>query len=266
MFISSVLSKKKQVEFYREHLDSEIEVTRPRRYPSPVRFLLDFKLRCAIRPLDGKLDGAQTLVVCCGSGMDSEFLARWGMKVVGMDMSFEALQRAKERAERYGISYRLVSGDAENLPFKDGAFEFAFAHDGLHHLSDAYGGVREMMRVASQAIVVAEPADAPLTKLAVKLGISGNYEDGGNFVYRLHPKELAQVFTSCGGKCWTFKQHLIYYQPWTFRIYKLFEPKLLLWLFKMGFYLSNWLFGRWGNSLKVVAWKKLDHTSNSTIK
>lgn len=256
MFMSNVSSEKRQFEFYKEHPDLEVEITRPRCYPLPVRFLMGFKLRSALELLHGKIDGAWVLVDCCGSGMDAEFLALQGMRVVGLDNSFEALQRAKERARRYGVSYQLVAGDAENLPFRDSAFELAFVHDGLHHLSDAYQGVREMMRVASKAVVLAEPADAPLTRLAVKLGISGNYEDAGNFVYRLHPRKLAQVFASCGAKRWAFKQHLIYYQPWTFKIYKLFEPKPLCWLFKVGFYLSNLLLGRWGNSLKAVAWRK----------
>lgn len=256
MLTSGVSTKDKQIEFSRERQDCEGEIARPYCYPLPVRFLLDFKLSRAIKPLDGKLSGYRAIDVCCGSGMDSQFLTQLGIKVVGMDVSFEALQRAKERARRYGISYQLVLGDAENLPFKDGAFDFSFVHDGLHHLPDAYGGVREMMRVASKAVVIAEPADAPLTKLAVKLGISGNYEDAGNFVYRLHPTKLAQIFASYGAKSWEFKQHLIYYQPWTFRIYKLFERKPLFWLFKVGFYLGNKLFGRWGNSLKAVAWKK----------
>ena len=44
--------------------------------------------------------------------------------------------------------YGLVVGDAENLPFRDDAFDYVFVHDGLHHLPDAYRGVREMLRVA----------------------------------------------------------------------------------------------------------------------
>ena len=256
MFTSSSSARSRQIKFYRERQDSVVEVNRPLCYPLPVRFLLNFKLGCAIQSLGSGLHGVRALVVCCGSGMDAEFLTRQGTKVVGMDLSFEALQRARERAERCGVAYHLVLGDAENSPFKDGAFELAFVHDGLHHLSNAYTGVREMMRVASKAIVIAEPADAPLTRLAVRLGISGNYEDAGNFVYRLNQGRLAQVLASCGARRWDFKQHLIYYQPWTFRIYGLFETEPFFWLFKMGFYLCNWLFGRWGNSLKAVGWKE----------
>ena len=261
--MSNILNEKRQIEFYRDHSEPEVEITRPRCYPSPVRYLLDFKLQNALKFLNGRFKDARTLIVCCGSGMDAEYLAGQGMKVVGLDISFEALQRAKERAKRYGVSYQLVVGDAANLPFKDNVFEFAFVHDGLHHLTDAYQGVREMMRMASRAVIIAEPADALLTKLAVKMGISGEYEDAGNLINRLHPRELAQVFASCGAKRWNFRQHLIYYQPWTFKIYRLFEPKQFFWLFKMFFYLSNTLFGRWGNSMKAIAWK-IPNSSNKS--
>ena len=153
-------------------------------------------------------------------------------------------------------SFSLVVGDAENIPFRDRAFDLTSVHDGLHHLPDAYQGVREMMRVASRAVAIAEPADAPITRLAMKLGLSEEYEDVGNYVYRLDRKKLAQVFTEEGAKCWAFRQHLIYYQPWTFRIYRLFERKPLFWLFKIVLYTVNLIVGRWGNSLKAVAWKK----------
>jgi len=262
--MSNVSSEKKQIEFYKDHPDPEVEITRPYCYPSPVRYLLDFKLQNALKFLNGRFKDDRMLVVCCGSGMDAEYLARRGMKVVGVDISFEALQRAKERASRYGVSYQLVVGDAANLPFKDNVFELAFVHDGLHHLTDAYQGVREMMRIVSRTAIIAEPADSPLTKLAVKIGISGEYEDAGNFINRLQPRELAQVFALYGAERWSFKQHLIYYQPWTFKIYRLFEPKQLFWLFKMLFYFSNTLFGRWGNSMKAIAWK-MPNSSNKSL-
>lgn len=246
----------RQLEFYRGAVDPEEEITRPRIYPLPVRFLLELKIRSVVKLLDSAIESLHALVICCGSGMDAEFLARQGMRVVGLDISPDALLRARERARRYGVSYQLVVGDAENLPFKDGAFELTFVHDGLHHLPDAYRGVREMMRVASRAVAIAEPADAPLTRLAVKLGLSGEWEDAGNYVYRLNRRKLAEVFAEEGAKRWAFRQDLIYYQPWTFRIYKLFERRPLFWLFKLGFHVSNLLLGRWGNSLKAVAWKE----------
>jgi len=249
-----------QIHFYREGIDPEEEISRPRCYPRPVQFLLDFKIHTAWQLLDGKARAPRNgrekaLVVCCGSGMEAEMVARSGRRVIALDLSLNAVCRARERARRYGFEFDLVVGDAEKLPFRSAAVDVVFVHDGLHHLPDAYQGVREMLRVARRAVVIAEPADAALTRLAIKLGISGRYEEAGNYVYRLRKDKLTEIFHECGLRQWSFRRNLIYYQPWTFRFYRLFERPPLFWLFRTGFYLSNLLLGRWGNSLRAVAWK-----------
>lgn len=257
----AIRERGEQIRFYRELVDPEEEITRPRCYPRSVQFLLDFKLRSAVHMLNRliptySLRSKCTLAVCCGSGMEAEFLARQGMKVVGLDISLDAVQRAKERASRYGVQYGLVVGDAENLPFRPNSFEIVFVHDGMHHLPDAYQGIRDMVRVASHFVIVAEPADALMTKFAVKIGLAGNYEEAGNYVYRLRLDKVARLFKEEGVKKWAFRRDLIYYQPWTFRIFRLFDRDPLFWLFKAGFHLANSFVGRWGNSLKAVAWKQ----------
>ncbi len=253
--------REKQLRFYQEQVDPEEEITRPRCYPRPVQYLLDFKIQTAWQLLNGEARPARngqekTLVVCSGSGMEAEMIARTGRRVILLDLSFDAVCRARERARRFGLQFDLVVGDAEKLPFRSGAVDVVFVHDGLHHLPDAYQGVREMLRVARQAVVIAEPADAALTRLAVKLGISGVYEEAGNYVYRLRKDRLIETFRECGAQKWSFRRNLIYYQPWTFRLYRLFDKPLLFWIFRAGFHLGNLVLGRWGNSLRAVAWKE----------
>jgi glycosyltransferase involved in cell wall biosynthesis/SAM-dependent methyltransferase len=260
-----------QVEFYREAVDPEEEITRPRCYPEPVRFLLDYKIRDAWRLAgDGRSAPSVTasapsptnaaaetvLVICCGSGMEAEMVARTGRRVVALDISPAAVARARERTARFDFSLDLVVGDAENLPFADSSFDFVFVHDGLHHLSDPYRGVREMLRVARRAAVIAEPADAALTHLSMRLGISGVYEDAGNFVYRLDPARLVRQFSEAGARSWRMRRSLIYYQPWTFPLYRFLEPRPLRAVFRAAFRAANLLVGRWGNSLRAVAWKE----------
>ena len=248
-----------QLNFYREQIDAEEEISRPRCYPRPVRFLLERKFAWVLgeleRRLPGGLAGRSMLVVCCGSGMESEILARRGLCVVALDISADAVARAQERSRRYGIDYRLLVGDAERLPFSDDAFSIVFVHDGLHHLPEAYRGVAEMLRVARDAVAVVEPADAALTRLSVKLGFSGEYEEAGNFVYRLRKDKLIALFSSVGLREWRFRRNLIYYQPWTHRIYRWFEKPPLYWLFCAGYHAVNLFLGPWGNSLRAVAWK-----------
>jgi glycosyltransferase involved in cell wall biosynthesis/SAM-dependent methyltransferase len=260
-----------QVEFYREAVDPEEEITRPRCYPEPVRFLLDYKIGDAWRLAgDGRNAPSMTasappptnaaaetvLVVCCGSGMEAEMVARTGRRVVALDISPATVARARERTARFGFPLELVVGDAENLPFADSSFDFVFVHDGLHHLSDPYRGVREMLRVARRAAVIAEPADAALTHLSMRLGISGEYEDAGNYVYRLDPARLIRQFGEAGAQRWRMRRSLIYYQPWTFSLYRFLEPRPLRAVFRAAFRAANLLFGRWGNSLRAVAWKE----------
>jgi glycosyltransferase involved in cell wall biosynthesis/SAM-dependent methyltransferase len=254
-----------QVEFYREAVDPEEEITRPRGYPEPVRFLLDYKIRDAWRLASGGEHAPDVaanapvetvLVICCGSGMEAEMVARTGRRVVALDISPEAVARARERMARFGFRLDLLVGDAENLPFADSSFDFVFVHDGLHHLSDPYRGVREMLRVARRAVVIAEPADAGLTHVSIRLGISGVYEDAGNFVYRLDPARLVRTFGDAGARGWRLRRSLIYYQPWTFRFYRFLEPRPLRAVFRAVFRAANLLVGRWGNSLRAVAWKE----------
>jgi glycosyltransferase involved in cell wall biosynthesis/SAM-dependent methyltransferase len=273
-----------QVAFYRESVDAEEEITRPRCYPEPVRFLLDYKIRDAWRlaaadhdarniadraPASANLGGASAeseetvLVICCGSGMEAEMVARTGRRVVALDISPAAVARARERTARFGFRLDLVVGDAENLPFADGSFDYVFVHDGLHHLSNPYRGVREMLRVARRAAVIAEPADAGLTHISMRLGISGVYEDAGNYVYRLDPARLIREFGDAGARSWRLRRSLIYYQPWTFGFYRMLEPRPLRAVFRAAFRAANLLVGRWGNSLRAVAWKEQPAGANS---
>ena len=254
-------SKRKQIDFYREEVDPEEEITRPGCYPRPVKYLLENKIEETWRLFgnherEGGRRVETVLVVCCGSGMESEMIAKWGKKVVALDLSIDAVKRARVRAQRNSVHYTALAGDVEKLPFPDRSFDLVFVHDGLHHIPDPYAGVREMLRVARQGILVAEPADGILTRLAVKLGVSDLYEEAGNYVYRLDIERLAAVFQESEVHKWMFQRGLVYYQPWTFRIYRLFEPQPFYWLFRLGFRVSNLFLGRWGNALRAVAWKE----------
>ncbi len=241
----------KQLAFYRDNVDGEIEIERPRGYPKPVRYLIHYKLRQLVQ-LARPPRGARAVVLCAGSGMDSEFLVRQGLKVIATDLSIDCLRRAQERARRHGVAYDLVVADAQRLPFRDRTADLAFVHDGLHHLPQPSAAILEMARVA-HTIALAEPAQAPLTRLAVRLGISGDWEDVGNYVYRFTPPQLDRIVGDTGFVRAGARQHLIYYQPWSFRIYERLSGRLGFAFFWIAFHIANVLVGRWGNSLKYVA-------------
>ena len=66
--------------------------------------------------------------------------------------------------------------DAQNLTFPDGAFDFAFVADGLHHCSSPHLAMLEMYRVTRKGIIVVDSRDSFLMKTAVRFGLSPDYE------------------------------------------------------------------------------------------
>jgi demethylmenaquinone methyltransferase/2-methoxy-6-polyprenyl-1,4-benzoquinol methylase len=95
--------------------------------------------------------GERALDLCCGTGDVSFALADAGAKVTGLDFSEPMLavarQRAATRKEKAGDNPVFVRGDAQNLPFDDGAFEVVTISYGLRNLSSWERGVEEMWRV-----------------------------------------------------------------------------------------------------------------------
>jgi len=178
-----------QADYY-DHkvLDPEFEINRPHGESRFYDFLMNFKFMRVTQLLRSSLAGKKVLVICCGSGMDAEYLSQSGASVIALDISAGCLDRARKRANRYSLRYELIRGDAEALPFRDGAFDYGFVHDGLHHLNNPDTAVTELARVSLRGILITEPARAGITRLLVHLRMAQDYEDAGNFVARLDAK------------------------------------------------------------------------------
>lgn len=76
-----------------------------------------FAAQIALRP------GAQVLDVACGTGNVTIPLARRGATVTGLDLAPNLLVQARARAAAEGLPIRFDEGDAEALPYPDGAFD-----------------------------------------------------------------------------------------------------------------------------------------------
>jgi demethylmenaquinone methyltransferase / 2-methoxy-6-polyprenyl-1,4-benzoquinol methylase len=88
---------------------------------------------------------ARVLDVACGTGLVSRALARrYGCSVVGLDQSPEMLSRARALV---GPSVELVQGEAERLPFDDGAFDALTFTYLLRYVDDPAATMRELARV-----------------------------------------------------------------------------------------------------------------------
>jgi SAM-dependent methyltransferase len=70
-----------------------------------------------------ELTPGRALDVGCGEGADAIWLARGGWTVTAIDISNVALDRARESAERAGVTVEWVHGDALLTPFPARSFD-----------------------------------------------------------------------------------------------------------------------------------------------
>jgi SAM-dependent methyltransferase len=92
--------------------------------------------------------GARVLDVGCGTGRWVRRLEEHGLSVVGMDQSSEMLSLARNR----GTLSPLVSGEVQNLPFRDESFDCVSAVTVIQHILP-----QEQIRALSEMVRVLRP-------------------------------------------------------------------------------------------------------------
>lgn len=114
-------------------------------YDEISRGIADAIAHCIFR-LDPK-PGERILDLSTGTGWASRAVARLGAEVTGVDIAGDLLDtaRAKADAERLSIAYEL--GDAEALPFDDGAFDAVVSTFGVMFATHPEAAASELARV-----------------------------------------------------------------------------------------------------------------------
>jgi ubiquinone/menaquinone biosynthesis C-methylase UbiE/uncharacterized protein YbaR (Trm112 family) len=245
--------KELQVAFFDQDPADDFGVTRPRGAPELYGWLLREKFRRSVIGLEHVLAGATALTICGGSGVDAEFLARAGARVILSDISLGVVLQARERARRYGLDLMLVVADAEALPFRDASIDLVYVHDGLHHLERPELGLAEMARVAGRAVSVTEPAAAAFTAAAVRLGLAEDQEEAGNPVRRLTLDEIDRELSRRGFRTIRPHRYAMYYSHWPGKPMRILSMPVLLPLARAGLTALNRVAGRFGNKLTVQA-------------
>lgn len=92
--------------------------------------------------------GSRVLDVGCGTGRWVRRLEERGLSVVGIDQSSEMLSLARKR----GTLSLMVSGEAQNLPFRDESFECVSAVTVIQHIPP-----QEQVRALSEMVRVLRP-------------------------------------------------------------------------------------------------------------
>jgi SAM-dependent methyltransferase len=141
---------------------------------------MEGEYRLARELLELRPGGAATVVdVACGTGNFTRELAPIAGSrglVVGIDVSETMLARAVEDTQRAGLrNVAYVRGDAEALPFVDGAFEAVCCFAALHLFSDpmrALDRIRAVLRPGGRVAILTSVrrGPAPLARLEAAVG------------------------------------------------------------------------------------------------
>jgi SAM-dependent methyltransferase len=91
--------------------------------------------------------GERILDLSTGTGWTSRLVARRGATVVGVDIADGLLEVARARARADGLSITYRIGDAEALPFEDGAFDAVVSTYGVMFASRPERAAAELARV-----------------------------------------------------------------------------------------------------------------------
>jgi SAM-dependent methyltransferase len=76
----------------------------------------------------------------CGVGQYMAHLAPIAGTVIGLDVDFERLREARQRAPQ------VICGVGERLPFPSGCFDVVLSHEVLEHVQDDREALREIVR------------------------------------------------------------------------------------------------------------------------
>ena len=96
----------------------------------------------------GAFAGKDVLEIGCGIATDGLEFAKRGARYVGIDLTPNSIQIAKERFALYNVCGRFEVANAENrIPFPDESFDHIYSFGVIHHSPKTEAIVDEMHRV-----------------------------------------------------------------------------------------------------------------------
>jgi SAM-dependent methyltransferase len=114
-------------------------------YDEISRGIADAIEHCVLR-LDPR-PGERILDLSTGTGWTSRAVARRGAQVIGVDIAADLLDAARLKAEAELLPIEYELGDAEDLPFADGAFDAVVSTFGVMFASHPDAAAAELARV-----------------------------------------------------------------------------------------------------------------------
>lgn len=113
--------------------------------------------------------GAKVLEVAPGPGFFAIELAKIAKyEITGLDISKSFVEIAKRNAQQEGVAVDFRQGNASQMPFAEGSFDFILCRAAFKNFSDPVGALREMRRVLEprgRALVIDLRKDVDKTAL-----------------------------------------------------------------------------------------------------
>lgn len=100
-----------------------------------------------------ELEGKIVVDVGCGDGSFVRALASAGAEAIGVEVSEDAVARARERDP----DRRYLLGGAQEIPLPDASVDGATLMRSLHHVPDPHTAFPELARVVRDFVWIAEP-------------------------------------------------------------------------------------------------------------
>ena len=96
-----------------------------------------------------EVQGQSILDAGCGTGIFSAIFARHGAgRVTGIDISEGSLETARSLKDKFGLdNAEFQRQDMLDLPFEDAAFDIVWAWGTVHHTTDPFGAIDQLIRV-----------------------------------------------------------------------------------------------------------------------
>ena len=117
---------------------------------SPLRFLIQQRETRFFKRLRNLEPGARCLEIGCGHGAGARIILDTFQpaRLDGLDLDPVMIRLASRRQPQWTADRLLfLVGDAQNLPYVDGAMDAVFNFGIIHHLEDWKRGVTEIARV-----------------------------------------------------------------------------------------------------------------------
>lgn len=93
------------------------------------------------------VEGLTGLDIGCGEGHNTRLVARRGANMTGLDIAETFIRHARAEEARAPLGITYVHGSAVELPFADGAFDFATAFMSLMDVPETERALEEAFRV-----------------------------------------------------------------------------------------------------------------------